>query len=94
MKPLPLPERPLRALFWLASQGRSMTWLDIVDASGGYRPSFHLVMKPLIDRALVREIVDPDNKSIYRTRFEPTEAGLGMIRAIGFCPTCGQDIPH
>lgn len=89
-----IPERPLRALVWLILQGEPKRWDDIVDISGGYRPGFYQVIQPLIDRGLVREVIDPNDEPIRRVRFEPTDLGRRQVSEMRWCPTCSQRLPR
>jgi hypothetical protein len=82
----PLGDRPIRALTWIIERGAPCYWLDIVEATGGYRPSFHLVIRPLRRRGYIREAEGPKIGSY----FEPTPEGRDFIATLDRCPTCGK----
>lgn len=78
----PLGERPIKALAWLTEQRGPGYWCDMVDAAGGYRPSYHLVIRPLMRRDLVALVKGPR----VGDHFEPTLAGFAFVAGRASCP--------
>lgn len=62
-----------RALIWLAGTGLPQDWSNVCRAAGGWRPSHRHVVKPLIDRGLV--------KSCGGVTVDATPAGLRYVVA-------------